>query len=150
MQDTVKKAVEVGNEMLSAKTERLEVKGIGTLAMLKAAELAGEPVPPSVTELTSYAITRHRANVHKVPVSDWVIAWVAYLIDRPAIGMLYLAAIKAISARHVGATVTLEEFTSHFPNGFPTADEYRRVWDGQKARGAGFGSNSLDVFEAWE
>jgi hypothetical protein len=144
----MKTAIEIGEEILKAEVRVMDKDEATSLAML-ALTPSEKPLPEKGVPL-AVKIAQTRLAYHKVGCSPRVLLMIGILCDRPGTVMLYVAAIKALSARNGNQPVTFIQFIEGFPNGFPTEKELHRIWLGQKVTDGSPGSdNWIDRAEAW-
>lgn len=143
----MKKAVEIGNEMLGANVRPLTENETKSLLSLIMFDQVKEPLPPEIKEMFMYQVCHQRLEAFGVPVHEIVPAYITILSDRPGIAVLYAAAIKAIYEQNK-REVNLNDMINAFPWGVPTEEELHKIWDGQKCHDRQ-PDNWLDHGEAW-
>jgi len=76
-----------------------------------------------------------------------LLAFVSTICDRPGTIVMWAYTLHMMASQLAEPRmVKLEDLAKVFPMGFPTEEEYERVWDGQKGEK---GVNLLDVEETW-
>ena len=91
---------------------------------------------------------------HFSPTLDIGIApqiFCAMLSNSPGKAVMWAHTLNELHIK-LGRKVTLGDWTSAFPMGIPTDEEYERVWDMQKVvpdLDKGRGDNMIDDFEQW-
>lgn len=149
----MKTALEVGEEMLACEGQPMSREIAEEMACLLFFEKDSEPLDAEkLKDEAIYKIAKARTELAGVPINDYALLMINTIsAGRPGTAIMYVAALKAISKRNGGDQVTVSMICNKngFAMGFPSEDDLRRIWGGQKDKGSPLG-NSLDNPEAWK
>jgi hypothetical protein len=81
-------------------------------------------------------------------IDPFAILWCSSLARQPGDAVVWAYTLWLLW-RRTGERVTIDTLIEAFPNGIPTEDERKRVWDSQKQHGSNYPQNYMDDLERW-
>ena len=114
-------------------------------------ESKGLEIGPKLEGQPIYRIMRKRRELGKIPVSDWVLAFLMTQCVNPAQGVMYAHACVEIYRKY-RKEVTMNELCEEFGDGFPTEQATKDFWYSMKVErepGVICSDNLLDTREPW-
>lgn len=146
----MKKAIDIGNEMLKAEVRPLTKGEAAMLLKLLAVDIAGkqvDEVPDTVDFPLAYKILTSRAKWGGVDFTPNAAFFLSFVSSTPGEAVMYAAALKAVQTRAGGKVDLTTVIDRGFPMGVPTKEELHRIWDDQKVNLTP--DNALDHSNSW-
>ena len=137
--------------LLSAETEQMSDGITEMFLFVTLKEESKEEIHKDILGLFGFQVLKKRLEYYKIPVNDYVIAFVSIALCNGNPGKCVMWAytfhkIYKKENREIGISL----LTKYFPYGFPKENEYERLWDAQKMTTGEFTGNALDMNQTWE